>query len=258
MLFDQRTLKFDWLTVWLVSTGKFRSLWLCAIGINHFRLIGLDGFFRVILRKKEVFGYNGWSTFSTGIKLGWNDWKSMDSSRCCLSGFLNVGRGLQLLLLSLISETFDSGDVCFYTFIGLVRTVLPSSCRRWKTTKFSNQQIKWKRVMSNLSMFGEPRKVVSHWSVKITSLDFSCESSVCWIPLQDDFQRVGIYGKQKKVPQNICSFVYDLSKQSQPVSTRRRRWKTHGRCYAFNQAFLHYPCNRTAYNISMSKKDLAW
>ena len=171
----------------------------------------------------------------------------MDSSRCCLSGFLNVGRGLQLLLLSLISETFDSGDVCFYTFIGLVRTVLPSSCRRWKTTKFSNQQIKWKRVMSNLSMFGEPRKVVSHWSVKITSLDFSCESSVCWIPLKDDFQRVGVYRKQKKLVQSICSFVDDVSKQSQPLSTRRRRWRTHGRCYAFNQAFLHYPCNRSAY-----------
>lgn len=107
-------------------------------------------------------------------------------------------------------------------------------------------------------MLGESREVVPHWSAKITSLDFSSESSVCWIPLQDDFQRVGIYGKQKKLLQSICSFADDLSKQSQPVSTRRRRWRTQGRCYAFNQAFLHYPCNRTAYNISMSKKELAW
>ena len=81
-------------------------------------------------------------------------------------------------MCQLIFETFDSGDVCFYTFVVLVRHVLSPFCRRWQNRKFSNQQIKWKRVMPNLSMFGESREVVPQWSAKITSLDFSCESFV--------------------------------------------------------------------------------
>ena len=105
-----------------------------------------------------------------------------------------------------------------------------------------------------VDVWGVERRSFHHWSAKISSLHFSCESFVEF----RIFRTIPACLDLWKTEEITGSFVDDLSKQSQPVSTRRRRWKTHERCYAFNQAFLHYPCNRTAYNISMSKKDLAW
>ena len=63
--------------------------------------------FLVFYSEKTVFGRFGWSTSSTGIKLGWNGWKSIGSDRCRLRRPFEVGRGLL--------------PCCF-----------PSTCQRWE------------------------------------------------------------------------------------------------------------------------------
>ena len=49
----------------------------CSIGINHFWLDGLVGFFLCSVLGKTVYGWFDWSTFWTGLKPGWNGWKSI-------------------------------------------------------------------------------------------------------------------------------------------------------------------------------------
>ena len=51
------------------------KLWSYSCGIDCFWMIG----FFLFYWGKTVFGWCGWSTFSTGLKLGWNGWKSVGS-----------------------------------------------------------------------------------------------------------------------------------------------------------------------------------
>ena len=55
-----------------VAMRKDCTVRLCPIGINRFWLVGLYSF----NIGETVFGWFGWSTFSTGLKTSWNSWKS--------------------------------------------------------------------------------------------------------------------------------------------------------------------------------------
>ena len=86
--------------------------------------------FLVFYSEKNIFGWFGWTTFATGIKLGWNGWKSIGSDRCCLRGPFKVSRAI--LSLSLNLSTLRS------LVMTIPRNYHVSTENGWKSVLFGN------------------------------------------------------------------------------------------------------------------------
>ena len=107
----------------------------------------------------------------------------------------------------LISETFDSTYVCLYAIVGLVREFVPSFGSRCQIGKLSNQQMHQSNV-KRVSVWWVTRSREQHLPVIITDKTLRLElREPCRIFLQSVFQRFGVDGNEKKLFQNICSFV---------------------------------------------------